>query len=120
MKQLTITALCAAVLTATAAMGFAKTQPRPNVVIIYGDDVGWGDVGAYGAKLIPTPHIDRLAAEGLLFTDGHCSASTCTPSRSTARRVLPLVMPERCCVREMAQRAGRRWRFPAAGEQVGR
>ena len=53
----------------------------PNVVIIYGDDVGWGDVGAYGAKLIPTPNIDQLASEGLVFSDAHCSASTCTPSR---------------------------------------
>ena len=54
---------------------------HPNVVIIYGDDVGWGDVGAYGSELIPTPNIDRLAQQGLMFTDGHCSASTCTPSR---------------------------------------
>jgi arylsulfatase A-like enzyme len=54
---------------------------RPNVVIIYGDDVGYGDVGAYGSTLIPTPHLDRLAAEGLLFLDGHCTAATCTPSR---------------------------------------
>ncbi len=54
---------------------------RPNVVIIYGDDVGFGDVGAYGAKLIPTPNIDRLASQGLVFTDGHCTAATCTPSR---------------------------------------
>ena len=53
----------------------------PNVVIIYGDDVGYGDVGAYGSKKIPTPHIDALAASGLRFTDGHCSAATCTPSR---------------------------------------
>ena len=53
----------------------------PNIVIIYGDDVGYADVGAYGSKLIPTPNIDRLASEGLLFTDGHCSAATCTPSR---------------------------------------
>lgn len=53
----------------------------PNVVIIYGDDVGWGDVGAYGSKLIPTPNIDKLASQGLRFTDAHCSASTCTPSR---------------------------------------
>ncbi|MDF7799632.1 arylsulfatase [Pontiellaceae bacterium B1224] len=65
-----------------ALFSFAETETkRPNVVIIYGDDVGYGDVGAYGSKLIPTPNIDRLAAEGLLFTDGHCSASTCTPSR---------------------------------------
>lgn len=54
---------------------------KPNVVIIYGDDVGYGDVGAYGATRIPTPNIDRLAAEGLRFTDAHCAASTCTPSR---------------------------------------
>lgn len=54
---------------------------RPNVVIIYGDDVGFGDVGVNGSKLIPTPNIDRLAANGINFTDGHCTASTCTPSR---------------------------------------
>ncbi len=58
-----------------------RAAERPNVVIIYGDDVGYGDVGAYGSKLIPTPNIDNLASEGLLFTDGHCSAATCTPSR---------------------------------------
>jgi arylsulfatase A-like enzyme len=56
-------------------------RKTPNVVILYGDDVGYGDVGAYGSKKIPTPNLDRLAAEGLRFTDGHCSASTCTPSR---------------------------------------
>ncbi|MGC6506277.1 MAG: sulfatase family protein [Coraliomargaritaceae bacterium] len=54
---------------------------KPNVVIIYGDDIGYGDVGAYGSEKIPTPHIDALAANGLLFTDGHCSAATCSPSR---------------------------------------
>ncbi len=53
----------------------------PNIVIIYGDDVGYGDVGAYGSVKIPTPNIDRLAERGLRFTDGHCTASTCTPSR---------------------------------------
>jgi arylsulfatase A-like enzyme len=61
--------------------GFADGPAKPNVVIIYGDDVGYGDVGAYGCKDIPTPNIDRLAKESLLFTDGHCSAATCTPSR---------------------------------------
>ncbi len=58
----------------------SKTS-RPNVVIIYGDDVGYADVGVNGSKLIPTPNIDRLASEGLNFTDGHCTAATCTPSR---------------------------------------
>ncbi len=63
--------------------GGLQADRKPNVVIIYGDDVGYGDVGAYGAKLIPTPNIDRLASQGLLFTNAHCSAATCTPSRYT-------------------------------------
>ncbi|MCC6489825.1 MAG: arylsulfatase [Candidatus Hydrogenedentes bacterium] len=53
----------------------------PNVIIIYGDDVGYGDLGANGAQLIPTPNLDRMASEGLRFTDAHCAAATCTPSR---------------------------------------
>lgn len=59
----------------------SETARKPNVVLIYGDDVGYGDVGVYGAKMIPTPNLDRLAAEGLRFTDAHCAAATCTPSR---------------------------------------
>ena len=54
---------------------------RPNIVLIMADDLGYGDVGCYGAKDIPTPHIDALAAGGVRFTDGYCSASTCTPTR---------------------------------------
>lgn len=54
---------------------------KPNVIIIYGDDVGYADLGCYGCKKIPTPNLDRLASEGLRFTDAHCAAATCTPSR---------------------------------------
>ena len=60
--------------------GFSQ-QKQPNVVIIYGDDVGYADVGVYGSKKIPTPNIDRLASQGIQFLDGHCTAATCTPSR---------------------------------------
>lgn len=59
----------------------AAAQTRPNVIIIYADDLGYGDVSAYGAKTIRTPNMDRLAREGLRFTDGHAPAATCTPSR---------------------------------------
>ncbi len=56
-------------------------DPLPNIVLIYADDLGYGDVGCYGATSVQTPHVDRLAREGLRFTDGHSPAATCTPSR---------------------------------------
>jgi arylsulfatase A-like enzyme len=54
---------------------------RPNIVLIYVDDLGYGDVSCNGAKRVETPHVDRLAKEGIRFTDGHAAAATCTPSR---------------------------------------
>lgn len=56
-------------------------QQKPNVVVIFADDLGYGDTGAYGATKIRTPHIDKLASEGRRFTDAHTSSSVCTPSR---------------------------------------
>ncbi len=53
----------------------------PNIVLIYADDVGFGDVSCNGGSALQTPHIDRIAREGLRMTDAHCSAATCTPSR---------------------------------------
>ncbi len=54
---------------------------KPNILIIYVDDLGYGITGCYGAKNVKTPNIDKMAKSGLLFTDGHCTAATCTPSR---------------------------------------
>lgn len=54
---------------------------RPNIVILYADDLGFGDIGCYGATGIPTPNLDRLAAGGLTFQQGYATAATCTPSR---------------------------------------
>jgi arylsulfatase A-like enzyme len=65
---------------AGAAPAAAATRP-PNVVLIYADDLGYGDTGAYGATAVKTPHIDRLAAEGLRFTDAYATSAICTPSR---------------------------------------
>jgi len=53
----------------------------PNIIIIYADDLGYGDPGAYGGKAIKTPNMDRLAGEGIRFTRGYASSATCTPSR---------------------------------------
>lgn len=54
---------------------------RPNIVLIYADDLGYGDVSANGAKAVETPNIDRIAKEGINFRSGYCTSSTCTPSR---------------------------------------
>jgi arylsulfatase A-like enzyme len=59
----------------------AHAQQRPNIVLIYVDDLGYGDTSAYGATTIRTPNIDRLAREGLRFTSGYATSATCTPSR---------------------------------------
>lgn len=58
-----------------------SAQSKPNVILIYTDDLGYGDLGCYGATKLSTPNIDKLAAEGIRFTDGHCTSATCTPSR---------------------------------------
>jgi len=54
---------------------------KPNIVLIYVDDLGFGDIGVNGAIGVETPYVDKLAAGGLNFTDAHSSAATCTPSR---------------------------------------
>ncbi len=54
---------------------------RPNIVVMYADDLGFGDVSCYGATALDTPNIDRLASEGLVFYHGYATAATCTPSR---------------------------------------
>ncbi len=74
------------ILVVLTACGKAPEAPQtsartPNVLIIYADDLGFGDSGAYGATAVKTPNIDRLASEGLRFTNGYAAASTCTPSR---------------------------------------
>ncbi len=57
------------------------TNTKPNVIFIYADDLGYGDLSCYGAKKISTPEVDRLASSGVRFTNGHSTSATCTPSR---------------------------------------
>eukprot|EP00903_Cladosiphon_okamuranus_P003953 g3951.t1 len=60
---------------------YAGQDEKPNVVLIFADDLGYGDLGCYGATKIKTPNIDKLAREGKRFTDAHSASSVCTPSR---------------------------------------
>jgi arylsulfatase A len=96
-------------------------KANPNIVIIYVDDLGYADVGSYGAKGVETPNVDSLAQRGLKFTDAHCPAATCTPSRFSLltgkyafrnkAAILPgdaplLIRPGTPTLPEMLQRAG--------------
>ena len=67
-------------ITLVAADAPARTA-RPNIILIYADDIGYGDLSCYGATRVQTPNVDRVAKGGLRFTDGHCTSATCTPSR---------------------------------------
>lgn len=81
MKRILLT-----ILLAFPCATFTNAAPvRPNILIIYADDLGYGDVQCYNPERgrIPTPHIDRLAAEGMRFTDAHSSSGVCSPSRYT-------------------------------------
>ncbi len=104
------------------AASHAIAQSRPNVVLIYADDLGYGDVSAYGARRVKTPNVDRLARDGVRFTDAHAPAATCTPSRyamltgeyawrKAGTGVLPgdaalIVEPGRKTLASLFQRAG--------------
>lgn len=66
---------------AAHAGGPKQNTSKPNVILIYADDLGYGDLECYGAKNIETPHVNRLASEGIRFTNAHATAATSTPSR---------------------------------------
>ena len=67
--------------TESAVESTESSSSRPNVLVILADDLGYGDLSCYGAERVQTPNIDRLASEGMRFTDGHSPSSVCTPSR---------------------------------------
>jgi arylsulfatase A-like enzyme len=100
----------------------AHAAPPPNIIIILGDDIGYGDLGCYDATEVKTPNVDHLAKEGLRFVNGYATAATCTPSRFSlltgeyafrqpAAQILPgdaplLIRPGSDTLPAMLQRAG--------------
>jgi len=75
-------AVCAFFLSLSNVSAQTAAGNRPgNILLIYADDLGYGDAGCYGSTAIPTPNLDKLAKEGLQFLDAHSAAATCTPSR---------------------------------------
>lgn len=74
-------ASCAALFAAQPAAAAVPAPARPNIVLILADDIGYGDIGCQGGRHARTPNLDRLARDGMRFTDAHSPASTCSPSR---------------------------------------
>ncbi|WPJ96241.1 sulfatase-like hydrolase/transferase [Coraliomargarita algicola] len=60
----------------------AESKPQPNVVVFLADDMGWGDAACYGNEKVQTPNIDKLASQGIRFTQGYSASGVCSPSRS--------------------------------------
>lgn len=73
----------AAALLAAATLASHAAAPRPNLIFILADDLAQGDLGCYGQRLIQTPNLDRMAAEGMRFTQAYCGTSVCAPSRAS-------------------------------------
>jgi hypothetical protein len=96
MKNLLLMTTCLAAVSACTTSEKPAPEVKPNIVVIYLDDLGYGDVGAYGAIGLKTPNIDKLAEGGVKFTTGYASSATCTPSRYallTGKSILNWVIP---------------------------
>lgn len=138
MKTRSLATLFATALLASTAL--AATGRPPNIVIIYADDLGYGDLSCYGATKISTPNVERLAREGRRFTAGYATSATCTPSRfalltgqypwrRTDTKVLPgdarlLIAPGRATLPAVLQKAGYttgavgKWHLGLGGETL--
>lgn len=74
-------AACNSATAETVQKNSTQDRKKPNVIVILADDLGYGDLKCYGAKNVETPHVDKLASEGIRFTNAHTVAATSTPSR---------------------------------------
>lgn len=90
-------ALASATVARPAAAGAAGGGAPPNIVFVLADDLGYGEIGPYGQRQILTPHLDRLAAEGVRFTDCYAGGPVCAPSRCS---LLTGIHTGHCTVRE--------------------
>jgi len=119
---LTCSGLTLLPLSLSAGNAKAPKETKPNIVLIYADDIGYGDLSCYGYSKIPTPNVDKLASEGIRFTNAHCVAATSTPSRYSlltgeyawrlagtgiaAGDAAMIIKPERFTMPRMMQAAG--------------
>lgn len=82
-RRTLVPALCAGVIFGLGTPLYGGQQTRPNIVVILADDLGWGDVGCFGAPDLETPHIDRLATEGMRMVNFYANCPVCSPTRAS-------------------------------------
>lgn len=82
-RDFLITTAAATLAASTPWTSSAEPRKRPNIVLIMADDLGYGHLGCYGQKIIQTPNLDRLATQGIRFTQAYSGSSLCAPSRSS-------------------------------------
>jgi len=83
MQRISLGLITSACLLSTSCINAPKEEKRaPNIIFILSDDLSWGDLGCYGQQKIKTPNIDRIASEGIRFTQAYCGNAVCAPSRS--------------------------------------
>lgn len=82
MKRLLFLLFAAVALFANQGFANSAGQERPNIVVVLADDMGWGDSGTYGHKITKTPNMDKLASQGVKFTQGYSACGVCSPSRA--------------------------------------
>ena len=81
-RRLLIAIVCAFTLVATASRSLAAAGSKPNIIFVLADDLGYGDIGRFGQKIIKTPNLDRMAKEGITLTSFYAGSTVCAPSRS--------------------------------------
>lgn len=105
-----IAAVCGVLMSCGVVRGVAAESTKPNIIVVFCDDLGYGDLGCFGHPTIHTPHLDRMAAEGLKLTQFYSAAPVCTPSRAA-------LMTGRLPIRSGMCSDKRRVLFPDSGEQ---
>jgi arylsulfatase A-like enzyme len=101
MKFLNISIYLALVVAIAAEETTSKPVTKPNVILIMADDLGWGDTGYNGNKVIKTPHLDKMAAEGLQMNRFYSASAVCSPTRAsvlTGRNPFRDIVRQTICV----------------------
>ena len=103
------------VASALPAFSASAADPKPNLVFILIDDLGWADVGCFGSRYYETPNIDRLAAQGMRFTDAYAACPVCSPTRAS---IMTGKYPGPAAPDGLDSGRGRRADPPSAGSEV--